>query len=137
MKVTRQEAIKMLVEQQVNLFNEGQLSIDDILWYGWEAYEKRSNLKLMNEYNEGLEPDEMIIITDPEPLPDKIDSSWCIDDVRNVDEQREDDSIPELTDDECREVLRRVDDGHDATIGINWDVIEMYVNEVREERVSK
>lgn len=47
---------------------------------------------------------------------DDLWSLWQVEDVRG---QR-----PDLTDDQCREVLRQIERGHDATIGINWDVID-------------
>ncbi len=40
---------------------------------------------------------------------------WCVEDVQSV---RDD-----LTDEQCREVLRECHRRHDATLGINWDVI--------------
>jgi hypothetical protein len=47
---------------------------------------------------------------------DRIFKGWNIDDVKSV--------RPDLTDKQCRQVLKSVDDNHDATIGINWDVLE-------------
>lgn len=44
-------------------------------------------------------------------------SLWQVEDVRS---QR-----PDLTDDQCRDVLRVIDRRHDANIGINWDVIDV------------
>ena len=41
---------------------------------------------------------------------------WQVDDVRG---QR-----PDLTEEQCRQVLCAIKRGHDATIGINWDVID-------------
>jgi hypothetical protein len=41
---------------------------------------------------------------------------WCIDDVKDV---RED-----LDDDQAMEVLEFVKDKHDATLGITWDTLE-------------
>ena len=68
---------------------------------------------------------------------DRIERSWHIEDVRSLEEQSEaygSEKFEPLTDEECREVLKRVDDGHDATIGINWDVLQYHLDEVREER---
>lgn len=59
-------------------------------------------------------------------LPDSIDSSWHIDDVKSIAE--------DLTDDECRQVLQLVDRNHDATVGINWDVLENWADYVRDQR---
>lgn len=51
------------------------------------------------------------------PDANLIFSDWHINDIR---EQR-----PDLTDDQCREVLRNLEENHDANIGINWDVIDI------------
>lgn len=59
-------------------------------------------------------------------LPDEISISWHIDDVKSI--------AKDLTDDECRQVLQLAKDGHDATLGINWDVLEVIAENVREER---
>lgn len=45
---------------------------------------------------------------------------WGIDDVKSV--------RPELTDDQCMEVLQQCDGKHDANIGITWDVIEFHAS---------
>ncbi len=50
------------------------------------------------------------------PDCDDLWSLWQVEDVR--------DQRPDLTDDQCREVLHQIERGHDATIGINWDVID-------------
>jgi len=55
-----------------------------------------------------------------------IASIWMIDDVRC---QAEDRDI-EITDDQCRDVLSCLDGNHDASIGINWDVIDYWIDEV-------
>jgi len=47
---------------------------------------------------------------------DTIFVCWNTSDVREL--------RPDLTDEQCRKVLRKVKDGHDATLGISWDVIE-------------
>ncbi len=41
---------------------------------------------------------------------------WHIEDVL---QQR-----PDLTDDQARAVLKELENDHDATVGINWDVID-------------
>lgn len=61
-----------------------------------------------------------------EKLPDEIKISWHIDDVKSIAE--------DLTDQECREVLNLAKHNHDATIGINWDVLEVWADEVRSQR---
>jgi len=44
-----------------------------------------------------------------------IDIRWCVDDVKTV--------MPELSDEQCIEVLDFVKKNHSAEIGINWDVL--------------
>lgn len=62
----------------------------------------------------------------PEQLPDKINISWCIEDVKSIAE--------DLTDDECRRVLQLAKKNHDATMGINWDVLEVWADQVRSDK---
>jgi hypothetical protein len=57
---------------------------------------------------------------------DTIEIRWHIDDVKSI--------ADDLTDDECREVLHLAKKNHDATIGINWEVLEVWVDEVRSKR---
>lgn len=47
---------------------------------------------------------------------------WHIEDVACV--------YPELSDEESREVLRRIKKNHDAEIGVNWDVIRHVANDL-------
>jgi hypothetical protein len=47
---------------------------------------------------------------------------WCVDDVK---ERR-----PDLSDEECLEVLARCKHKHDATIGMNWDVIDVWADDL-------
>jgi hypothetical protein len=48
---------------------------------------------------------------------------WCVDDVKC---QADCDSV-ELTDEQCVDILQSMDADHDATIGINWDVISFHI----------
>jgi hypothetical protein len=59
-------------------------------------------------------------------LPNYIAITWSIEDVKEV--------ASDLSDDECRQVLQLAKDKHDATIGINWDVLEELADIVRDER---
>jgi hypothetical protein len=43
---------------------------------------------------------------------------WSVEDVQEV--------RPDLTDDQCWEVLEQANDRHDAGIGITWDVLEIH-----------
>jgi len=58
---------------------------------------------------------------------DSISITWCIDDVRSL--------APDidLTYEQCREVLAMADNNHDASIGINWDVLRVYLDVVLDE----
>lgn len=70
-------------------------------------------------------------------LPDSISITWTIDDVKEVDADRCDPSGEDpLTDDECRKVLWLADQNHDANIGINWDVLEVWIDQLRAERAT-
>jgi hypothetical protein len=57
---------------------------------------------------------------------DEIAILWHIDDVKSI--------ADDLTNEECREVLRRAKRNHDANIGINWEVLKVWADQVREER---
>lgn len=56
------------------------------------------------------------------PDADLIISGWSIEDVHG--------RRPDLSEMECREVLRTVERRHDANIGINWDVIDMIADDL-------
>jgi hypothetical protein len=47
---------------------------------------------------------------------------WDIDDVQSL--------RPDLDDNEAMQVLSAVDDKHDANIGINWDVIQFWADDL-------
>ena len=57
---------------------------------------------------------------------------WHIDDVRELAAHR---GI-ELTDDECRIVLRRVKRYHDAECGVNWGVIDSWIDQYQKEKAK-
>lgn len=57
---------------------------------------------------------------------DSITISWHIDDVAALAELNDFDITP----DQCREVLLRAKKNHDAEIGINWGVLEFYLDDV-------
>jgi hypothetical protein len=50
----------------------------------------------------------------------QIAAIWSIEDVQEV--------RPDLTDDQCWEVLQATRRYHDATIGINWDVLSCHAD---------
>lgn len=51
-----------------------------------------------------------------------IEISWHIDDVLEV--------RPDLTNAQAREVLAQAKDRHDASIGINWDVLAIHADDL-------
>ncbi len=55
----------------------------------------------------------------------KITITWCIDDVLSVD--------PTLSPKQARDVLRLMKRRHDASVGINWDVIQCHIDQVKYE----
>lgn len=58
---------------------------------------------------------------------------WQADDVKM---QAENFDPPlELTDDEVNEILNLMDRNHDANYGIGWDTIDVYLIELRNERL--
>lgn len=70
---------------------------------------------------------------DPKSLPDFITVEWRVDDVRD----RAGALGLELSLDEQRQVLQRIERGHDATIGICWDVIDTHIENFVRERSNK
>ena len=64
-----------------------------------------------------------------EQLPDEITISWHIEDVQQQDST--------LTDDEARQVLQLIKRNHDANIGVNWEVIDAWVDHFNRERIEK
>tara|TARA_B100000900_G_scaffold404996_1_gene414024 strand:+ start:1199 stop:1438 length:240 start_codon:yes stop_codon:yes gene_type:complete len=57
---------------------------------------------------------------------DTISLEWTTDDVKLQLKNRGQENS--LTDDECRNVLYRLLHKHDATIGVNWDVIDACID---------
>ena len=53
---------------------------------------------------------------------DTIEISWHIDDVKEV--------RPSLTNAQARQVLEQAKRRHDATIGINWDVLAIHADDL-------
>lgn len=62
-----------------------------------------------------------------------IASVWYIEDVKSLQEDEDEFTEEErITDDEARQVLKLADSEHDATVGINWDVLRAWLDYVRE-----
>ena len=62
--------------------------------------------------------------------PDWIAEWWHIDDVAGQAESQGE----TLTEEECRDVLAMVMRKHDCNIGINWDVIDYWIDQIVSER---
>jgi hypothetical protein len=56
---------------------------------------------------------------------------WTDEDVRGKAEEM---GLEPLSQDQCEEVLRRADEQHNASEGINWDTIERYIIQVTTEK---
>jgi len=59
--------------------------------------------------------------------PDEITLKWCIDDVVMLAEQKGY-AVPTL--EQAREVLSLAKQNHDASVGLSWDVLEVYLDAV-------
>lgn len=64
------------------------------------------------------------------PDPDEINITWHVEDVYMVAEME---NLEAPTVEQAREVLRRAEDNHDATFGINWGTLAHHLEEVLEE----
>lgn len=64
---------------------------------------------------------------------DSIASVWHLEDVYSLETDDNGDTIEgAVTVDEAREVLRLSESEHDASIGINWDTLQHWLDYVRE-----
>ena len=66
--------------------------------------------------------------------PNWVADWWHIDDIIEQDNGAEDEPYSDLTEDEAREVLRLMIKEHDCEIGINWDVIDEWIDHVKQQR---
>ena len=78
----------------------------------------RKNKALFPSYNDLAE----LVGNYEAELRDNCFITWNIDDVKDV--------RPSLSDDQCREVLTKLNDGHDANVGINWEVIKIVADSI-------
>jgi len=74
------------------------------------------------------DPREIVMLTSP----DWIASWWHIDDVREY--YAGDGEYVELFDEECREVLRLAEKYHDCDVGICWDSLNVWQDQVFKQR---
>ena len=56
-------------------------------------------------------------------MENEISIIWCVEDVKSLDDS--------LTDKQCRAVLLMAYQDHDATIGVNWDVLQFHIDELK------
>ena len=68
---------------------------------------------------------------------DSFTITWCIKDIKERLEDQEREVDPPLTDEDCREILNHMKGNHDCTIGINWEVIDVYVDNYIYQRERK
>lgn len=54
---------------------------------------------------------------------DEMSITWCVEDIWGIDDS--------LTKEQCREVLESAKQGHDANIGINWNVLGYHIDRVK------
>lgn len=77
---------------------------------------------------ETLEKKKIIKVIDKERLEvfaeDIALSEWSVEDIYMAGEQENTD----ITHDQARTILQRLEHNHDATIGINWDVIKAEID---------
>ena len=63
--------------------------------------------------------------------PNWVAEWWHIDDIIEQDNGAEDEPHSDLSEDEAREVLRLMIKEHDCEVGINWDVIDAWIDHVK------
>lgn len=66
--------------------------------------------------------------------PDWIAIWWSIDDVLGQSKLWDDDEEPTISEHEAREVLRLADKYHDCSEGLNWDVLDGWIDRVKLQR---
>ena len=60
----------------------------------------------------------------------QINITWCTEDVLHEAEEMG----VELTEDEANDILLHMEEKHDANIGISWDIIAIYIQDVLDNR---
>ena len=67
--------------------------------------------------------------------PDWMSSWWHIDDVKGqANGWDEEDTEHSITDEEAREILRLADKYHNCEVGINWDVLDHWIDHLKAQR---
>ena len=65
----------------------------------------------------------------PDHLPDKITITWTVEAIKDRDYERD-----ELTRNDCRQILDIMFRHHDANIGINWEIIDLEIENFYKEK---
>jgi hypothetical protein len=89
-----ENALSFYAEEGISSDKKAQTQLDD----SWNIVKQKIN------YGNGYDDTNSVAII------------WCIDDVKSV--------RPDLTDDQCLDVLGRADSKHDATLGVTWETLE-------------
>jgi hypothetical protein len=66
--------------------------------------------------------------------PDWMASWWHIEDIHDKANGWDQDESKAISDDEAREVLRLINKYHDSEVGINWDVIDSWIDHIKAQR---
>lgn len=106
------------------MFNEDQLKVtahalDYFLGHADLTAPERHNAELAANYVMALIRGDMIA------------EYWTVEDVKSLQEDEYSTEAERINDEEARQVLQSTDINHDATIGINWDVLRDNLNRVR------
>ena len=95
-----------------------------------EGLGKCQDVELQEEFKLIDQCQDIIQASIENKIINSISISWCADDVK----QQASDMNVELTEKEIIDVLSSMKNYHDASIGINWEVIEAHINDVINER---
>jgi hypothetical protein len=66
--------------------------------------------------------------------PDWMSEWWHIEDIHDKANGWDGDESNAISDEEAREVLRLINKYHDSEVGINWDVIDSWIDHVKAQR---
>lgn len=80
----------------------------------------------IDEHNIELQDEEITGIKEEEPVKE-VAFHWCADDIKGRAKER---GIFNLTDKMAGDVLVALKNNHDASIGVNWDVIDIWTDNV-------
>lgn len=109
-----------------------QVTVNDVLnWVGSDNFHPNEFASIImdlvnGDYKPHICKNEILMLKDEEePTTTEIKLSWHADDVLSRDST--------LTAEQVGQVLDNLKNNHDATIGVNWEVIDMAIDIVKEE----